>query len=318
MKNHGLFTGLVVCCGSWLAAGCDPGANKNESRAEPAQTAAAAQLEAIVKPTLDSCRSTSTGRVEETRGIDKSKVIPAEARRSFPKDRIAKTLHGIWRGEVAGDQSDVHVDYFWIMDTKLNEALIVAQRSGKNTVGQSRLKNAPKLTYLMCAHEGYSPATSVPQIHQFTKVSHSTDSAAQLVQQATGLRSRTERPTPSELWRGLVESKYFDGLPYVAFAGALFKPLRIEHVRSAGNTPPEVVLGWDAEYRGGGSTKLKYTTGVPMRGTERGQFVGTTTGSGDYLVSSPGNGGVYKVEVFAGGNYDLGFDSVILEMMPGQ
>jgi hypothetical protein len=166
----------------------------------------------------------------------------------------------------------------------------------------------------MCPHEGYTPGSNTPQIHTFTKISNSTAGAARLVQSATGVRSRKERPSLSDLWQGLVASKYFDRLPYVAFAGALFKPVRLDLARS-GNGPAEVSLGWDAQYRGGGRTKLRYMTGVPMVGSERGQFVATRAPSGDYLVSSLGNGKIYKVEVFAGGNYDLSFDSVVLGPM---
>jgi hypothetical protein len=97
----------------------------------------------------------------------------------------------------------------------------------------------------------------------------------------------------------------------VAFGGALFKPIRLDPVRSA-TGPAEIALGWDAQYRGGGKTKLRFMTGVPMVGSERGQFVGTHTPSGDYIVASLGNGKVYKVEVVAGGSYDLSFDSVVL------
>jgi hypothetical protein len=37
-------------------------------------------------------------------------------------------------------------------------------------------------------------------------------------------------------------------------------------------------------------------TGVPIVGVEHGEFVGTTTKSGDYLVASPGNGKLWRVE----------------------
>ena len=210
-----------------------------------------------------------------------------------------------------GDAGDVHVDYFWIIDTKRNEALIIAQRSGKETVdAPPEPANAPKLTYLMCAHEGYSPGTSTPQIHQFVKVSNSTDEAAQIVEKATGVKSVLARPRLSDLWRGLVSTGYFDSLPYVAYAGGFFKPIQLNFVPSAKGATPQLSMKWDAEYRGGGATKLKYTTGVPMTGSEQVQFVGTTAKSGDYLVSSPGNGDLWKVEVVAGGDYDLAFDSV--------
>lgn len=333
MKKYSLLTGLVICCGL--------GPIQSVSLAQQAQAPEQQQaLEAIVKPTLSSCSTASgqtaasSGRIENAR-IDPVRVIPATHRRAFPAARIAKTLHGIWRGQVQGDHSDVHVDYFWIMDTNLHEGLIIAQRSGKETLaGAPAIPNAPKLTYLMCAHEGYSPGTSVPQIHEFTKVSNSTEDAARLIQLATGLENAKPGATPSELWQELVRTEYFNGLPYVAFAGALFKPIRIETVQGAGG-PPETFVGWDAEYRGGGSTKLKYVTGVPTTGSERVQFVGTTLRGNDYLVASPGNGSLWKVEAWPANaqrsttsgsttsgwvidgvdyssEYDLAFDSVAL------
>lgn len=292
MKKHSLLTGLVCCA---LVPLQSVPAQKPLS---PIQQSA---LEAIVKPSLASCGSStqtaaSSGRIESAK-IDPVKVIPTVHRRAFPQARIAKTLHGIWRGRVLGDHSDVHVDYFWIMDTNINEGLIIAQRSGKETLSDAApIANAPKLTYLMCAHEGYSPGTSVPQIHEFTKVANSTENAAGVIKEATGIEAR-QGAKPSELWAELVRSEYFNGLPYVAFAGALFKPIRIETVQAAGG-PPETFVGWDAEYRGGGSTKLKYVTGVPTTGSERVQFVGTTTRSGDFLVASPGNGSLWKVEAW--------------------
>jgi hypothetical protein len=309
MKRYSLLAGLLLCGGSALVFGCQ--------KRTPPPPKTEVSLENIVHPTLKSCDDQPTvGRVENAR-INPARVIPARARREIPVERVAQTLHGIWRGEVEGDKSDVHVDYFWIIDTKRNEALIVAQRTGKSSVEVSQLEKPATLTYLMCAHEGYSPATSVPQIHQFTKVSNDTESAAKIVEQATGQSFGNPRATPSELWSGLVKSRYFDGMPAVAFAGALFKPMKIEEVPGAEGSPSEISMGWDAQYRGGGRTKIRYTKSVPMQGSERGVFVGTSVGDRDYLVSSLGNGKIYKVEVFAGGNYDLGFDSVILEMMPG-
>lgn len=302
MKRYSLLTGLVISCALVPIQGVAQ-AQEATATAAAAATTQQAQLESIVKPTLASCTpstgetAATSGRIEDAK-IDPVKVIPTVHRRAFPVARIAKTLHGIWRGRVQGDHSDVHVDYFWIMDTNVSEGLIIAQRSGKETLaGAAPIANAPKLSYLMCAHDGYSPGTSVPQIHEFTKVSNSTENAAQVVKEATGLETAKPGAKPSELWAELVRTEYFNGLPYVAFAGALFKPIRIETVQSAGG-PPETFVGWDAEYRGGGSTKLKYVTGVPTTGSERVQFVGTTTQSGDYLIASPGNGSLWKVEAW--------------------
>ena len=50
--------------------------------------------------------------------------------------RIAKTLHGVWRGRVLGDDGEVGVDYYGITDVKRGEAQIIAQRSGKETMAR--------------------------------------------------------------------------------------------------------------------------------------------------------------------------------------
>lgn len=267
------------------------------------------RIEAIVKPSLASCPGSSstvsatnataapTARVSDV-PLDMSRVVPASSMKEITAARIAKTLNGVWHGEVLGDTGDVHVDYFWIMDTVRNEALIIAQRSGVQTVTNvSQLANPPKLTYLMCSHTGYSPGTNVPQLHQFVKISNSTANAAALIQKATGLKRFKANPTLAELWQRLVATGYFDGMPYVAFAGGFFKPLQVGAVSTAGG-PPQISLQWDSEYRGGGSTRLKYMTGIPTIGSERAQFVPTVSTSGDYLVASPGNGKLWKVEAF--------------------
>ena len=100
-------------------------------------------------------------------------------------------------------------------------------------------------------------------------------------------------------------------MPAVAFAGALFKPIQIETVTND-LVPAQVSLKWNGEYYGGGSTSLKFTPGVPIKVVEYTQFIGTTASSGNYLVSSPGNGKLWKVEALSGGDYDLAFDSVVL------
>jgi hypothetical protein len=267
------------------------------------------RIEAIVKPSLSSCAPTasdvvttnapmvSTARVSDA-PLEMSRVVPKGSMKEITADRISKTLNGVWHGEVLGDTGDVHVDYFWIMDTVRNEGLIIAQRSGDQTVTSvSQLANPPKLTYLMCSHTGYSPGTNVPQLHQFVKISNSSANAAALIQKATGLKRFKTNPTLAELWQRLVTTGYFDGMPYVAFAGGFFKPLQVASVAGASG-PPQISMQWNSEYRGGGSTRLKYMTGVPTVGSEQAQFVPTVSTSGDYLVASPGNGKLWKVEAF--------------------
>jgi hypothetical protein len=109
------------------------------------------------------------------------------------------------------------------------------------------------------------------------------------------VRQEAGRLTLSELWQEIVASGYFKSLPAVAFAGGLFKPINLDLVPGEVG-PAQVSMKWSAEYYGGGATQLKFTPGVPMRGIEYTQFVGTSATSGDFLVSSPGNGRLYKVE----------------------
>jgi hypothetical protein len=267
------------------------------------------QLEAIVSPSLE---SPQTGRILSGR-TEPTSVIPTRNMREFPTSRIERTLHGMWRGRVLGDDKEVSIDYFWIFDTKRGESLIFAQRTGEQTLGDMKpVENAPKFTFLLGAHEGYIPAQSKPQIHEFVKVSDSIEETPRSLQKTTGMRYREgTRPTLSELWRGLLANRYFEGMPAMAFAGGFTTPLLIERVPSEIG-PAKISLRWDAEYYGGGATGIRYTQGVPIKGVEYGQFVGTTTQSGDFLVASPGNGKPWKVEALVGGNYDLSFDSVIL------
>lgn len=301
MKKRNLLIELVVCC----ALGLMPSLSYAQGRILTDR-----QLDAIVKMDLDSC---STQGVKAKGGrIDPAAIIPTRNAREVPKARIAKTLHGMWRGQVLGDDKDVSVDYFWIFDTKRNEALIIAQRTGKQTMAALKpVAKAPKLSYLMCAHEGYFPSKETPQIQEFVKVSPAIDDAPRILEESTGLKAVKGKTTLADLWQGLVAMKYFSGLPASAFAGGFFKPVQIGSVASDVG-PSLVSMKWDAEYYGGGATALKFTSGVPMKGVEYAQFVGTATSAGDYLVASPGNGKLWKVEALSGGTYDLGFDKVVL------
>jgi hypothetical protein len=243
--------------------------------------------------------------------LDPHLIIPTRNAREFPQDRISKTLGGIWRGQVFGDNKEVSVDYVWIMDMQRNEGIAIAVRDGKNsTAGLGPVPNAPKITYLICPHEGYLPSTEAgAQIHQFTKVSNSVSDSAQVLEKATGLKFKEAQPTLADLWRDIVSSGYFKSLPAVAFGGGFFKPIQLKSVPSAIG-PSQVSLSWDSEYYGGGTTWIKFTPGVPMKGVEHTQFIGTTATAGDFLAASPGNGSLYKVEATDGGDYDLAFDSV--------
>lgn len=296
MKTYSLLITVVVCC----AFGLMPSPSYAQGRVLSEK-----QLDAIVHPNLGEL-STKGGR------IDAASIIPSANAREFPKNRIEKTLHGMWRGRVLGDTKEVSVDYFWIFDTARSEALIIAQRTGKQTMAELKpVANAPKFSFVMLAHEGYIPSQATSQIHEFVKVSDNVEDAPRILQNSAGLKLEKERPTLYEQWRGLLAMKYFEGLPATAFAGGLFTPLKIKRVPSEIG-PAQISLSWDAEYYGGGATGIKFTKGVPIKGVEYGQFVGTTTQSGDFLVASPGNGKAWKVEALRGGAYDLAFDSVVL------
>jgi hypothetical protein len=318
MKKYSLLIKLVICCGIGLLV----------SPAYAQRVLTAAQLDAIVRTDMDSC-SPQKGPLKSGR-TDPASIIPTSNAQEIPQERIARTLNGIWRGRVLGDDKDVGVDYYWITDSKRNEALVIAQRSGTETVsGPVQGATAPKFTFLMCAHEGYFPSKSTPQIHEFTKVSDNIDDAARIVQKSTGLKLHKAHPTLAELWKGLVAMGYFNDERYVAYAGGFFKSFQIQSVPSAIG-PASIAINWNGEYRGGGSTSLKFTNGVPVYGVEHALFTGTritgggreavsvdgtvasTASSGDYLVSSPGNGQLWKVEAVVGAEYELAFDKVVL------
>lgn len=307
MKNYSLLIKLVVC-GAFVinfTFGLTPGPSYGQGRSLSAN-----QLDRIVKQDLSQC-SPQSGKTASGR-VDPAFVIPTRNARQFPLNRISKTLHGTWLGKVYGDNKEVSVDYFWIMDTQRNEGIIVAQRTGKQSIDDMKpLPNAPKISYLSCAQEGYVPATEVSQIHEFVKVSNSIANARQLLEKATGLRLSPRRPTLQGLWQQIVAAGYFKSMPAVAFSGALFKPIQLRTVPSEVG-PPQVGLKWDGEYYGGGNTLVKFTPGVPIKGVEYTQFIGTTASAGDFLVASTGNGRIWKVEAITGADYDLAFDSVVV------
>lgn len=308
MKKHGLLLTLVICCGYGLMQ--SPAFTQG-------RVLTAAQLTAIVTTNIASCTPPSAGLKS---GLTQAAaIIPTNDARTFPKDRVERTLNGIWRGQVIGDDGHVGVDYYWITDIKRGEGLVIAQRSGKESVAAPRAaaaQIAPKFTYLMCAHEGYYPSKDTPQIHEFTKVSDDLTQAPRIVEESTGLKVKKAQPTVSELWQGLVAERYFSDPRFAdkhgnAYAGGLFKPYTIAPIANAVG-PAQISIKWNAEYRGGGSTSVVFTPDVPVLGVEYAQFVGTTTSSGDYLVSSPGNGRLWKVEAVKGGKYDLAFDKVVI------
>jgi hypothetical protein len=311
MKNHSLLLKLGVCG----ALGCATlGLSQSPSYGQ-GRTLTTKQIDAIVNPTVAQCQAPAN--TSKNARLDPSSIIPTANAKEFPVDRIARTMNGLWRGQVIGDPTDTrydknregNVDYFWIIDTVAGEGLIVALRNGNNsTIGLEPVAGAPKISYLICPHDGYIPAGERgAEIHEFTKISDGIQDAPRILQNATGLSFRKGQAL-SEMWQTIVSSGYFNSLPAVAFAGGLFKPMRLESVSSP-NGPAQFSMSWDSEYYGGGTTGIKFTPGVPMRGVEYTTFVGTTGSGGDYLVASPGNGKLAKVEAFVGGDYELAFDA---------
>ena len=304
--------GALVCCTLALSQSPSYGQGRTLTRE---------QIDAIVTPSLSQC--TAPANTTTNTRLDPNTIIPTANAREISVDRVAKTLHGMWRGQVIGSPLDSkyekskegNVDYFWIIDSPRNEGLVIALRNGSNSTDDLEpVPNAPKISYLICAHEGYIPTVEKgSEIHQFVKVANSTADAARVLSRATGLEIK-DGSTLSEMWEVIVGSGYFKSLPAVAFAGGLFKPMRIERVPSEIG-PAQVSMSWDSEYYGGGTTWIKFTPGVPMKGVEATQFVGTTATAGDFLVASPGNGKLAKVEAMSGGDYDLAFDSMSMGPM---
>jgi hypothetical protein len=323
MTNYRLLIRLVACC----ALACWTfGLSRSPSYGQ-GRSLTKLQIDAIVKPSLSQCTAATSGAVRvqgqsQPARLDPNMIIPTSNAREFPMSRIEKTMHGMWRGQVIGSPLDskyekskeANVDYFWMIDTRRKEGLIIALRNGNNSTDGLRLASAnpPKLSYLICAHEGYIPAVEKgSEIHEFVKVSDSVDNAAEIMAKATGLKFPTGKANLADLWKVITASGYFKSLPAVAFAGGFFKPMRLESVKSPLG-PSLLSMSWDSEYYGGGTTWIKFTPGVPMKGTEYTQFVGTSATVGDFLVASPGNGKLYKVEARSGGDYDLSFDSVTM------
>jgi len=323
MKRLSLI-GVALCCAGGF--GCHPNTSIRQRQpltASPAggRSLTIAQVDAIVTPSLTSCAAPA-GRIAANGGrIDAASVIPSLNARAFPGDRIKKTLNGIWRGSVEGDDSDVSVDYFWFIDMNKNEALIIAQRTGKQTLADmTPVANAPHFRYLLCAHEGYFPSKDTPQMQEFVKVANDLSQVPRLVEAGTGLKTAAlksrEKASLSEIWAGLQQMNYFRDIAAraTAFGGALFTGIQVTQVQNPIG-PAHMSISWNGTYYGGGSTAIRWTPDVPIKGVEYGTFVGTNATAGDFMVASPGNGAQWKVEAVAGGNYDLGFDSVTLGPM---
>lgn len=241
----------------------------------------------------------------------------------FTAERAQKTLNGVWRGRVRGNyekrflarDGDVNVDYYMIVDANRGETLVFEQFGDKRSAGGPR-QNAPQWSYVFCARENYRPRHP-PQVHEFRKVSDKLEDARAVITNSTGLSFEGELVL-SEVWKKLVETKFFDNPQRsLAYAGG-FLTYKITDVPTEGGSVLE--LDMQAEYRGSGQTAARFQPGVPIRGTEKGRFLGISTNQGDFLVASLGLGGGVNVAKDAsdGGVISFPYDKIVLgPLVPG-
>jgi hypothetical protein len=206
----------------------------------------------------------------------------------------------------------LNVDYYMIIDTNAGEALVFEQ-FGSEGAGPQPPPGAPTWSYVTC---GSSQPSFPAQVHTFVKVSDNVEDGRALLSASTGLTFNNPPPfVLSDAWQQLVNAQYFDDPNRsLAYAGALFKPFTVQSVPYG--TGSLITVDMMGEYRGSGQTVLQFTPGVPIHGHETGSFLGVTvlpsdslarlgakgrlrahqsTSSGDYLVASPGLGGVWGV-----------------------
>jgi hypothetical protein len=295
-------TWLPLCCGLLLL----PAASAAQRPLSKAQT------KSVVSTSLDAC-----GEIMAT-----TSKIPKTSKKAVTKDRVTKTLHGIWRGRVTGQypaqletaDGSLNVDYYWIIDMKRGEALVLERLTPQRTVPRPARQGRPTFSFLMCGREGYLPRHP-PQVHTFEKISSSVQGAAGILRNSTGVRMATADPSGeislTSAWGEMLGAKYFERAGLQAFAGALMKPFVIGSVPTA-DGPPLVSMKYSAEYRGGGMTAARFEPGVPIRGQEAGAFVATSTASGDFLVASMTDGEAMMKETTENGVIAMTFDKVVI------
>jgi hypothetical protein len=239
--------------------------------------------------------------------------------RVFSSERVANSLNGVWLGRVSGEYDPqllardgfLNVDYYMIVDIKRGEALVYEEVTSKRSGGALRAKmntaSAPNWTYVWCNREQYkNPAPR--QIHEFIKVSDNVNDAQEIISSSLGVKVRGE-VVLSDVWQQLVETKFFDDPKRsLAYAGVLFKPVRLGNIESAGRGSL-FELRMVGEYRGNGQTAAKFIPREPIHNVEAGHFLGVSTGavsartaraarrvgvatssSGDFLSASVGLG----------------------------
>ncbi|HEX7335379.1 MAG TPA: hypothetical protein VF290_28055 [Pyrinomonadaceae bacterium] len=242
----------------------------------------------------------------------------------FTADRAQKTLHGVWRGRVRGNYENrfkakdgfVNVDYYMIVDSKRGETLVFEQFGDKRSAGGPK-QDAPMWSYVFCARENYRPRHP-PQVHEFHKTSDNLEDARAVIRNSTGISFDTGDLVLSEVWKRLVEAKFFDNPQRsLAYAGG-FLTYKITDVPTEGGSVLE--LDMQAEYRGSGQTAARFQPGVPIRGSEKGRFLGISSNKGDFLVASLGLGGGVNVakEASEGGVISFSYDKIVLgPLVPG-
>ncbi len=242
----------------------------------------------------------------------------------FSTERVASTLHGVWLGRVSGEYDKqlfakdgfLNVDYYMVVDVTRGEAFVL-QEFGPNRPGAAlRAKpGAPTWSYVWCAKENYK-SPSPRQIHEFVKVSDNVEDARELLSGSTGLKMGDGQVVLSNVWRTLVDMKFFDDPKRsLAYAGAMFKPITM------GNRPDSLggslfELRMVGEYRGIGQTAAKFQAGEPIHNVEMGKFLGVSMDSGDFLVASIGLGneeiGPKQDDVMNTFSTQMAFDKVVI------
>lgn len=300
------YTWLVLIIGF---AGIPAAAQRVQTR-QTQDLTAAERTAALDTRLLTTCR-------EKPPGLAK---VRAHNPQVFSEDRIERTLTGIWRGKVRGNYDKrfvgrdgfVNVDYFLVVDAKRGEALVIEQFGAKRSAPQAK-SNSPKWSYVFCGKENYKPRHPA-QVHQFEKVSDNIEDAREILKASTGLafEGRGELVL-SDVWKRLVETKYFDDPQRsLAYAGGLFKPFKINSVPS-GPRGSLLEMDMQAEYRGSGETAATFQRGEPIRGFERGKFLGVSTSSGDFLVASFGLGlEVTVAKESSEGLFSLVYDKIVI------
>jgi hypothetical protein len=238
----------------------------------------------------------------------------------FSAERIEKTLTGVWHGRVSGNYEKqflagdgfVNVDYYLIVDAKRGEALVFEQFGDKRAAPVPK-PGAPVWSYVTCGRENYTPRHPA-QVHEFFKVSDNVEDARAILKTSTGLTFEDKGELVlSEVWKQLVEAKYFDDPERaLAYAGGFFSPFKFQNVPVQGGSLVDMYM--KAEYRGSGMTAARFERGVPIHGIEKGKFLGVTTyspgnislrrshrarqgiGGGDFLVASSEAGSEVEAE----------------------